>query len=511
MRFLAIASLFACGQSATSTDASSGDTPTDAPWGGGSGEPAVYPLELVSPRAPGTLPASEEGTPPMPSGHRIFKAYPNLEYNIRAVVIGGAYPYVFSLSDAPAGMTIDPRTGVVRWPDPSGTTVTPTLTVRDAAGTTASAAWTITVTTAGFRFVDSVNGSDANDGTLQSPWASIAKIKLSGVAGEIVYFRTGTYRTTGMAISGSDTWTRVELNGSVQPVQWLAYPGERPVIDNDYVAGVNDGRFIRLSGSATHPVYVDGLEITNTRHMALQFGSGSCHYAVFRRLDIHDIANAIDGANSAGIMTLTSPGFPTWYAAYQDIDFHDNAAGGIKQYSHKKVLWEDNQFRSSGGGPDLKSFTPRFEVRTCHFHDNDGGSGYDGLFGNMAAGTEPTYGEWRFNRLDCGDSPQIWAMDVNQDGAAGEVSIYRNTVKGTVRVRNVEAASTDGPFHFYKNVIINSSSAPEHITLEAVADPSRIDAHDNLTGTPSDGIVDANLDLTPNYADRIGTHGAQIQ
>ena len=68
---------------------------------------ANYSLELVSPRAAGT--AASAGLAVMPSGHRIFKAYPGLPYNIRAVVTGGAYPFTFSLANAPSGMTINRR------------------------------------------------------------------------------------------------------------------------------------------------------------------------------------------------------------------------------------------------------------------------------------------------------------------------------------------------------------------------------------------------------------------
>lgn len=448
----------------------------------------------------------------MPSGHRIFKAYPGIEYNIRAAVIGGSYPYRFSLGSAPPGMTVDARTGEIRWPNPSGTTVSPTLTVTDAAGAQRSAPWTITVTTAGFRFISSGGGSDANDGSLAAPWATLAKVKSSGQPGDIVYFRAGTYRTSGMAVSGGTAWLRVEFTGAAHPVQWLAYPGEKPVIDNDYVPNVNNGRFIRLGGTTTYPVYIDGLELTHSWHIALQFASGSCHYSVFRRLDVHDIAQAIDGANSAGIMTLSNYAAPTWYGVFQDIDFHDNAPGGIKLYSHKKVLWEDCRFRSSVWGPDLKAHVPRFEVRGCHFHGNTGA--YAGLYGNMNFGGggqgETASGEWRFNRFDCVDSPSVWAMDVNQDGMAGRIDIYRNTVKGTVRVRNIEASSPDGPFRFYKNVIVNSAGGTDRITLESVSDPSRVQSADNLTGSPGDNIIDASGNLTAGYSSYLGTHGHQI-
>src|SRR5690349_12905901 len=120
---------------------------------------ANYPLELMHPRAAGT--ASEPGAPPIAEQHRVFWAYPGLEYNIRAAVIGGAFPYTYALSNAPAGMTIDAATGTISWPNPAaGGKAAPTLTVTDQEGATVSSSWTIRVDPSRFLFVDAVNGRE---------------------------------------------------------------------------------------------------------------------------------------------------------------------------------------------------------------------------------------------------------------------------------------------------------------------------------------------------------------
>jgi hypothetical protein len=499
------------GATSSASDPDGGSSGTAGEESGGptnDAEPSRYPLELVAPRAPGTSPSSDPGTPAMPAGHRHFKAYPGLAYEIRAVMIGGSYPYAFSLADAPDGMTIDARTGEIAWPSPTEGSVTPTLTVVDAEGTELSSSWTIDVDVAGFRFVDARAGSDADAGTIDAPWQTLAGVLANSMPGEIVILRSGTYTTQDMPVDGNETWVRVEFSGEVHSVQWLAYPGETPIVDNGYSLGAPNSRFLRFSGSDEHPVYLDGLAITNAWDKGMQFASGT-DYAVFRRLDIHGIGEAIDGSNSAGIMTLTNPTDPSWYVAYQDSDFHDNAPGGIKQYSHRKLLWEDLTFRDSGGGPDLKSHVPRFEVRSCEFLHN--GDGYCGLFGNLAMSNdsgETASGEIRYNRVLCGDSPTTWAMDVNQDGQASEIHLYRNTFVGTVRVRNTDSA--DGPFDFTRNVIVNSSTETDHVTFEAVDDPTRVTFSDNLTGTPADGIVDENGELQGAWVEHLGTHGHRI-
>lgn len=468
---------------------------------------ANYPLELVSPRAAGTSPAA--GFAAMPSGHRIFKAYPGVPYNIRAVVIGGAYPYTFSLGNAPAGMSINSETGEITWASPGGTTATPTITVRDAEGSQQSSSWTISVTTAGFRFIDQARGSAGGSGTIDNPWQSLSQLHASSAPGEIVYFRAGTYRSDGIARTSVGTaWERVEFNGARHPMAWIAYPGEKPVIDFGYIAGSDPSALIRFQATSSTPLYLDGLEGRNFRNIGFQVISGSNDYTVIRRLRVHDMILGVDGENPAGIMFTSNYSDATQYGAVQDSEFFDlNNGGGLKLYSHMKLLVEDNVFRDSGGGFDLKAHLPRFEVRGNVFQHLPAYV----LFGNMNNGSpgEPATGEIRFNNVNTPNS--LWSLDVNQDGMAREIYVYRNTLVGRVRVRNVDG--TDGPFRFYSNVIVNSESGTpsgSRIVQEAVSDPSRVVINNNLVGSPSEGMVDANGLLTDAYQRYVGSVGHQL-
>ena len=157
---------------------------------------ANYPLELISPRAVGTSPSS--GLAAMPSGHRIFKAYPGLEYNIRAVVIGGAYPFTFALSNAPSGMSIN-ADGTITWPNPTGTTVTPTsdgYRCRRYAG--------IVIVDdhcdhrLGSNLLTRVTATTRQMEVARRLGGRCAKVHTSGTNADIVYFRTGTYTPAGI-------------------------------------------------------------------------------------------------------------------------------------------------------------------------------------------------------------------------------------------------------------------------------------------------------------------------
>lgn len=461
---------------------------------------ANYPLELASPRAVGTAPAS--GNAAISAGNRIFKAYPNIEYNIRAVVVGGAYPYTFSLSNAPAGMTINPATGEIRWPSPTGSSATPTITVRDSEGTTRSSPWTIAVTTEGFKFVDAVNGRNhpTGTGTLANPWRSVADVQnaSSAASSDIVYFRAGTYQFTGIPLTSTGPWGRFDYTES-KPNIWIAYPGSTPVLD------FANGGLIRLR---TGNMYIDGFETRNSRVIGFQLAAGN--YNVLRRLRMrdHNLARVdLDGSNAAFIMTMShysdsgvGGNSGTWaqYLAIQDNEFINAPMDmGLKIYSTWKMLIEDNTFRDSSIGAELKADMAQFTYR----HNEHYNTWTKGVGGNMHSLT--THGEINFNLIHDHDSSV--AMDINQDGMAKRIDIYRNTVVGRVRVRNTDAA--DGPFRFYDNVLINSEGATR-IDLENVSAVTQVITRDNLTA--SSGVVDSTGSLTSQYSQYVGTRGWEV-
>ncbi len=453
------------------------------------------PLELISPRA---VNSAAPGAPPITAAHRIFKAYPGLEYDIRAVVTGGAYPYTFSLTNAPSGMTIDSATGRVRWTNPQAN-ATPTLTVTDSVGAQVSSNWTIVVGAAGFKFVDAVNGSSTNQGTETSPWRTLADVSARGGAGSIVYFRAGTYTPAGIARTSVGTvWERVVFNANSAPVVWLAYPGERPVIDFGYQPTGDVGPLIRLGYA--HP-YVDGFETINSHVIGFQLEGGE--YATFRRLHMHAHAGGPDGSNSSTIMTTTwDPGL--YGMAVQDNEFDAFGLGnGLKIYGRRKLVIEDNHFHHQPGPMELKAGVAEFTVRSNRFNDISGIA----IGGNMhSIGAAATGGDILFNLVL--DS-SLYALDLNQDGMATRINVLRNTFLGRVNIRNV--TSGNGPFRLNNNVVINADGArtPPFFTYEQVSDPSRVIIGTNLTGTPSAGLVDANGQLTAASLSNLGTHGHQ--
>ncbi len=492
---------------------------------------AIYPLELVTPRAAGTSPAT--GQPAISSNHRIFWAYPGIEYNIRAAVLGGAYPFTFSLSNAPAGMTINASTGEISWPSPPpGTSVTPTISVTDAESQTRTASWTITVDATRFIFIDAVNGREFNvanpgTGTISNPFRRIRDLmegndydskRRNLHANKIAYFRTGTYYIDGyLEDPGTVSLGRMAVLNEFKPVAWLAYPGETPTIDGQCFAAspqigsrpCNRSAHISFYGNGDN-TFIDGFRIINMAYHAFRV-EGMGNYQAFRRNVFSRLGPTEPGVNEGWITTISSRTTAMGsYMTIQDNVMEDVDAGCfIKLYTTQRTLIEDNIMRtaldSTGnntsegiaikGGP-----LDRITVR----HNTIYNVAQKGIGGNMH---DLNSAEISFNRVYNITTSTGPAVEVNQDGMANNVDIYRNTFLGRVTVRNTD--TSDGPFTFSTNVIINNDPGT-HIYYESVSAPSRISLSNNLAGSSSQGIIDQNLNLTAAYSNYIGSRGYQL-
>jgi hypothetical protein len=472
--------------------------------------PAVanYPLQIILPRSAASSP--DAGAPSISSNHRIFWAYPGVPYNIRGAVVGGAFPYTYSLESAPSGMTINAVTGEINWPDPRTDAHGITFKVTDAAGTQASTTWSIDVNSARFIFL-SASSPSGGDGTLANPFRQISDIPAATHVGKIVYFMSGTYQVLDMARvtrTGDSSWERVEFSGSTKPLSWLEYPGQSALIDFGW-KGSEVVPLIRLSNG---PIYLDGFETANSHNMAFQFGSAN--FAVVRRMNMHHQGPGQDGANSAFLMFLSNYGSPAIGTVIQDNTFSGITYGtgncALKMYSLNKSLVEDNVFHSTDAGTEaivaIKSDNPRFTVRRNTFYDIR----TPAIGGNMHMINHATYGEILYNNVRAGTSA---ALFINQDGQAARIDVFRNTLSGRVWVRNTDAG--DGPFNLYNNVIVSSDPAGRWVSgsrihFENVTDASRVTMTNNLEGSPSENIIDSSGNLTATYASYLGTRGWQV-
>jgi hypothetical protein len=497
---------------------------------------AIYPLELATPRTAGSSPTA--GQPAISANNRIFWAYPGIEYNIRASVLGGAYPFSFSLSNAPSGMTINSTSGEISWSSPSaGTAVTPTITVTDAEGSTVRASWTITVDPSRFIFLDSVNGrefdvSNPGTGTLANPFRRIRDLmegndydskRRNTHANKIAYFRQGTYYIDGFLENVRVmSLGRMAVLEPYKPVAWLAYPGETPTIDGQCFAAIpqigarpcNRSAHISFYDTGDN-TYIDGFRVINMAYHAFRV-AGTGHYQTFRRSYFSRLGPTEPGVNEGWITTIFGDVMGS-YMTIQDNIFEDVDRGSfIKLYSTQRTVIEDNIMRTSydsTGGNDSEGIAikggsmDRVTVR----HNTIYNFAQKGIGGNMHTlySAEILYNRvYNVNNIGNYSSEVGPAIDINQDGFAHTVHIYRNTFVGRIMVRN--ASSSNGPFNLSNNVLLNNDPG-DHVFYYNVTDPSKITMTENLAGTPTQNIVDQNLNLTSAFFTYVGRRGYQLE
>jgi len=224
---------------------------------------------------------------------------------------------------------------------------------------------------------------------------------------------------------------------------------------------------------------------------------------------MHDLAPGGDGTNASLIMTVSSYPAVSYGMVIQDSSFSNVSTGAvtIKIYSQSKLLIENTAQFNATVATELKADVRQFTVRANRFYDISGtalGGNMHGCTGCGAALAQSTRGEIIFNLARSNNI----ALDLNQDGLASEVYTSRNTLLGRVQLRNTDAA--DGPFYFYRNVIVNNDSgtpAGSHVHHSNVSAPLRQILLENLVGDPTDDVTDANGNLTPAYRSYVGTRG----
>ncbi len=401
----------------------------------------------------------------------LVKAYPGIEYNIRPAVRGGTFPYSFRLKAAPRGMQIDRANGVLKWlASESERPHTVEIEVEDAAGRTAVQRFQLEVTRTGFFFV-SPAGDDTQSGTIAEPWRSVERVAIPPAGfvypeGAIVVFRGGEYK---IDRPGSASKNGVSQDGANSvpitadsPKIWLAYPGEKPVIDLGWseekhrAAQQAQRESGKLLGAGREPAthrgyghrfvlangsdyfYMDGFEVKNAcYYMFVMFdGRNTVH---FRRCDMHHLWS--DWAENPGFLftyagerrgNIREWGVRPQCRAYrnfviQDNRFHDRFylrerrgrhGGAFVFYTVHDSIIEDNEF---------------FDIHRGEcFADKDNGLG-NTYRGNIVRGDCSLLGQW------CNDETEICYNYIEgnlriglQPGWVRNIWVHHNAISGSV-------------------------------------------------------------------------------
>lgn len=463
---------------------------------------ANYTLEIIQPQ------------PALNTNNRFYKTYTGLEYNVRLAVIGGDYPFTYSLTTFPSGMTINTSTGEITWSNPveAGSPHSVTAQVTDLESSTHSVSWTVTVDTTNAIFMDAVGGSGTGAGTIGDPFKTMdemyegsdaaAKTKDS-YAFFFIYFKTGTYNTGDAFLENIDIPSgtgRMPLTSYDKPLVWLAYPGESPVLD------LSQG-YISIYAGADN-VYFDGFEIINmTNYYRKGISTDPDDNTTFRRNTFHNLTTGgIGGSNNQSAINFGESVSTGTYYSVQDNEFYDiNFGYAVLAYTITKALVEDNTLYDFTGA--VPGIGPKASNTMWFIRANDLSDMADTRCIWLDNGNNDTTDqEVSYNLVNATGS--VATLHVNQADptTVGPIHIFRNTFIGTVEFKNMDSAS-HGPFNVYNNVIVNENTPVVTITG---TNPERIVQVDNLNGNAADGILDANGNLTAAYISYLGIRGYQI-
>lgn len=485
-------------------------------------------LEIVQPQI-----SSSFISPVLPTDNVFYKAYPGIPYDVRVVTVGGSlgeafsntHGYYYELTTAPAGMTINQATGAVYWANPIES-VTPydvTVDVWDNAGGHVSRSWTVLVTYAEHKFVDSVNGTSiagGGDGSFANPWLTRNDVYHGADSGDFIYFRAGTYLIEDIVIGGAETsrWD-CDYHASV----FLGYPGDTVIWQEDVKIGdpTNSTPTAKhgidythaAAGGAVDTVFFRGINfdvLGGTNRKVLSIGNWMGWWGVYKCTFDGIVPSGVTGDNAAYVFS-GGKGF-----------FDNNIVyGGGECYTVLAYDGELNVYRDNVVDYVAHHvFSPKDSCKEQHFYGNDLSQVISGInlqgYGEAPRGWPSGNIFIYFNKLSTATlSNDVFNMNSDSDLEFGDVFVRRNTIVGRCRI-NLWADGVPGTWTFSDNIIVNNDTGYDdqiYIGGYGVGSvtPNPYILVNNISGVPADGILDANGDLQGAYLTYLGTKGAQIE
>lgn len=471
-------------------------------------EDAVIALEIIAPR------------PSLNTQSIYYKWYPGIAWEVPIVVHGGAWPYKVEIISAPSGMTIGETLdaaafnssgligqaySVLTWSNPtsSGSPHTIEVRVTDQAGTTASVSWTLTVITSGFLFVDSVSGSDANTGTLASPWQTWNAVYGSGINdatndNSFVIWRAGTYRTDAAPISDGE---RMFMR-SMKPNVHVAYPGESVTwnVENSHI-NWDGGNDIAVVG-----INIIGIDVGGA-YKAMQFG-GNPRTLIYKNTFGAQIDAGIPGSNSAHLFfAAVTPSVTQDVAIIRNTFNNLEGTAPLETYDVSKIVVEGNAL-NNGAGDTSNGFFFKMRSNGVTVRANRGIS-TDEVFGWVWDNYQTMQDvdlSWNLFKVGTGDK----IGEFGRDGGSGislgvNLNVRRNTlVGGYLSHRDADGGAN---ITYARNVRQHDGTQTDGVATSSFTGSPTYTAE--LVGTS--GLVDSNGLLTgANHTSYLGIRGYEV-
>ena len=268
-------------------------------------------------------------------------------YSAQLNATGGTSPYTWSVSSGslPAGLSLSVAGLISGTPTTAGSSTFAAM-VSDASSQSATSNFTLTVANLAANACTlyvSPSGSDANPGTLSSPWQTPQQAANGATAGQTVCFRGGSYPQT--VTSGyQQTFNNSGSQGN--PIVFTNYPGEVAVIQGS--TRIN-GSYLTFRGT---PQSVGSCDAINPCGLVFE---GSQGYNV----DGIDICCAVNSSPNFVVFDHVEIRKATYHAGIYEEGcnntivgsyVHDNGAFNANRSEDNGIYWSTTPSGCSNGG-----------------------------------------------------------------------------------------------------------------------------------------------------------------
>jgi parallel beta-helix repeat protein len=173
----------------------------------------------------------------------------------------------------------------------------------------------------------SPTGSDTDSGTVKAPFQTVQRAQTATVPGDIVYIHGGNYLVPSTQIVKTDgTYAYcnyLDKSGTATArIQYLAYPGEKPVFDYSNVKPVGlrvTAFFVKASYITIKGLDVTGVQVTITTHTQSESFRNEGSNNIYEGLRMHDSkANGFYLTKGGNNLILNCDAFNNWDDVSED-------------------------------------------------------------------------------------------------------------------------------------------------------------------------------------------------
>lgn len=508
-------------------------------WSGFLAAGQFIPAKMPLGPARVVLPRPDGETSPR-AFHR--NAHVGMPYELPIVVQGGSWPFVYELIAGPAGASLgrnhgDPGYGILRWTPAANGTFDFTVRVRDQDGGSVQFSWSVVVSSNWARFVDAANGSDSNgDGSLASPWRSLAHAYTQVQDGGALCLRAGQYQAPGAAMNIAVTGG----SGAGRVGSLIGWPGEEARIDCSTLNAANFAWYNSNDTYVGHLSFVGGPGGQANPRYFVSLGVNHRCYQYRLTFDSPTAGTAAGGGDdNNSCLFLGAGGAVREYVAqvfcrFLRLHHTNNGFSGIDTYQTRYLVVADNVYDTpaASGTSRHALWIKGWEQEDVSVRGNRWTQAWGGSL--VEVSMSASAGTFSARRIEvCYNTlvaqPGASAMNLGSAPSGperGPIWIYRNTIVGlpviarrswplTISFENdivVHDVDTFGGTVSGK-LLMSDPNAPagryfdpalrENITLSS--------QHMECHGRSSDGILDTQHRLQGGWRSQyLGTHGAEI-